>query len=297
MTQESQERGGTRSFFADLDLWTFAKDIIAPSVVIAAIAYYIGWSVHSAYYLSFGLDPSFIAKPFNEVVTGAWPELFIMAAGVIFGVALYRLIEEWLNPRTPADIRFWRWVSILFVVLVLSAIGAGVLALYLVRVSGRLLSALEVLAVSVVLLWLCILIGRKLDVVRRAKPRQTKLDRAFRVLFPSTLLYSTVLALVILYLISRVGAWHGYVAAANDIGPNENLVSVSLFSRDPLPLRGVLDQATGLYTYRSLKLIDATEQYLYVLERTTPISPTVGTPSFATFVIPRNDRLLMQVSR
>lgn len=298
MTKETTPSEELKPPIRNLYLLGLAKDFLAPTAIIAGIAYYIGWSIQATYYRWYGLSPSFMSKPFYEILAAAWVELFLMVGGLLLAFTLARLVGGWMTSSAAMAPTFWERMTIRFIPLLILLFGLAGVSLFLLLTRQMDALTLGVITAVLAVLWLVILIGHRIEAAIREKSQKTKLDLLFRVFFPSALLYTTLLLLVIVFMLSRVGSWHGTLIAANQISkPDAALQGAVLYSRQPLPLPGGLDTNTDLYTYQNLKLIDATDRYLYLVQFSNSAASSVVTPAFRTYVVPRTDGLILETHR
>lgn len=278
--------------FDKLDLWDLLKQLIAPTIVVGALAYYVGWSMNAAYYYTFGLDPSFIDKDIQQVMASAWLELFAAIIGLIIAVAISQLVDSWYDIRNMSIISWMRLVALFWILVVLS-FASAVAALFVHLVVRVVTWSVACLGAMIAFLWLTILVGEKLGKAQDAMITTRTSFRAFRLLFPSPRLYMAILVLAIVLLLARIGVWHGYVAAWRDTGIDSNLQPVTLYSKEPLPLPGSFDPLTGLYRYADLRLIDSTNDRLYLLRWSDPITLSQPMRDFHTYVVTKRPDLTL----
>lgn len=77
----------------DLNLPGFTKEILLSTAFVTAISYYIGWSELAAYYLWFGISPSFISKEIPDLIGIAWEELLLGVLVIILGMIAHRIVR------------------------------------------------------------------------------------------------------------------------------------------------------------------------------------------------------------
>jgi hypothetical protein len=159
------------------------------------------------------------------------------------------------------------------------------------RHRGVQLSHLMILSLSVFAVWVATMVGQQIDIrygeTLSTKPRTSKL---FQVAFPSYYLYVIVTLLLVVFALSRIGAWRGLVLGQRDKSLDSPLPQVILYSREPLPLDGDFDATSQVYRYQSLRFIDVNKDQLFIL------APDPSGETYKTVVLPNGGEIMFEVN-
>ena len=89
------------------------ENILVPTALISAVGYYLGWTASAAYYLSFGLSPSFIKKSFEEFLAFAWVELAFGVFCITAGIVIYRVLDEIFDDKKRKSLHIAFYISLI----------------------------------------------------------------------------------------------------------------------------------------------------------------------------------------
>lgn len=272
----------------DLNLPGFTKEILLSTAFVTAISYYIGWSELAAYYLWFGISPSFISKPIPEVIGTAWEELLLGVLVIVLGIVAHRIVSK--MPIEPSDEKIiGKYISIFIFFLVMSGITLSSV-LYLRQIVA-IRGALPVVVIYSFLLFLYIatILGARINETIKRNHFSNRIHKLFKTLYPSSVLYVFFMLSTLVLVVNTLGIWKGSGRAADDEKyRGQGMLGVSLYSDKALPIEGeIYDQSHQIYSYENLKLVDLNEKYIFVVKFVT-------SDSFTTYIVPKTEGLVIK---
>lgn len=268
------------------------RRIFAPTAILTALAYFIGWAVNAAYYLSFGLPPSSIRKSVPEILTSAWLEIGIACVFLILFIFLERWVVKYVTARAPYKSELPSVLSMFFFLLIMGLIGAA-LFIYLFAVPRLRLRHLIAASLVIFLIWLYTVLGRELQKLK-AKNLEYRFPKLFEIFFPNFFIFALITVLATIFLLNRVGIWRGVTAAEIDIR-TQSLPSVSLYLSEAMPdCDKVL--STNLYKCSDLWLIDSNDEFVFVYrENSRQSSGGTIISDITTYIIPQEKIALQEL--
>lgn len=267
------------------------ENILVPTALISAIGYYLGWTASAAYYLSFGLSPSFITKSFEEFLAFAWVELVFGVACITLGIIIYRVLDELLETKKRRSLLVTFYTSLFLSIA--SMVTYFILTNY--TRNYELIDRLKNLAfflASILFAWIATVIGKFIRERHSSKGDKSK-QPFFRVIFPSFYIYTFVTMMMLVVALGRIAATRGLYIGLRDSRNPETLPHVTIYSSTQLPLQGRLDSSLGLYVYDECYFVDSNDDLLFIVSPT--ISP-LSTSTFTTHTISVDKDLILELT-
>lgn len=266
------------------------ENVVVPTAVFSAIGYYLGWTASSAYYITLGLSPSFLKKSPQELWSYAWIEIVLAAVLLVVGIICFKTVRNILDSLKSTK----PVLAAFYVTWVISIAGIVVFGLqttvYRSFETLPRLRSIALLGLSVFGLFVAACIGK---FISEKEIISKNARRLFGFFFPGFYICLVVVVLGLVFTLSRISAWRGFVAGQNDASATTGLPPVVLYSERPLPLRGTFDTGRNLHVYPDLYLVDVTDEYLFVLQR----EPGGNSAGFSTYTIPKRNDVILQVTR
>jgi hypothetical protein len=272
----------------DFDLSIFTKGILLSTAFVTAISYYIGWSELSAYYLWFGISPSFINKPISEVIWIAWSELLLGVFVIILASIALRVVDS-MQIQNSDEKSLVKYILV-FVLCVIMCVATLSLTLYL-RHTIAIKGAFAVLVIYgfVLFMYVATILGYRIQESIKHNNFQRGVHKLVKLLYPSALIYGFLTLLALVFVIRYLGIWKGSARAASDERfQGQGMLGVSLYSEKPLPIEGeIYDQVHQIYSYKGLKLMDSDDEYIFVVKFDSVSDST-------TYILPKTERLVIE---
>lgn len=266
------------------------QNLIVPTTLLSAVAYYLGWSVNAAYYISFRLSPNFIVKNPAEIFASAWVEIALGIVLIFISWALHQIIQVKMLKQSTRD--RVPWVLGLFYVLLILTLMGSVSSILLIYLHGIRLQYIFIMGVSVILLWSVTILGKNLLLLLHEESRGF-IYSIFKIIYPSFFLYSAIAVFFMVLFLSRVSIWRGVYLAQRDLSEFGHLYDITITSENQLAIDIAPTIRDGMFVYENLKLIDINEKYLFILES----SAMSASSSADTYIIPSTTDLLYKLEK
>jgi len=185
-------------------------------VTAGGIGYFLGWRFLYAYYGDFGLDPIFFSFSPTDVISSGWRVYVIIAAlavveAVLLETARY-FVKSLLDKRHVRQAIYLFLTFLTFGVILISLVIYRFIFIYASHIS---LSFYVLAFAGLSCLWLSFGTGEKLHELNQ-KENKSWLQNFFRLLFPSPILWLTIISLGCVITLAFFSSWLGLTYSKRD---------------------------------------------------------------------------------